>query len=147
MKRIFFLFLMLMVCVFALGQSSSTNNKQEDTGFMGWVHNAWKTVQEQGRPAAENLVKQFPKRFQNMKESVATLSKRAHTTIATMDLEQKRLLLLELWRLRKSLDLLTLLRPEVLQQVTGMDTSVLKSLEIEATHLTDFVTQKIHGQH
>jgi len=112
---------------------------------MGWVHNAWKTVQEEGRPAAERLVKQFPKRFQDMKTTVAGLNKRAHDSIDAMDLEQKKNLLIEIWRVRKSLDLMTLLKPEVLQSLTGMDTSGLKALESQATKLSDFVTQKIHS--
>lgn len=113
---------------------------------MGWVSGAWKTVQEQGKPAAERVVRQFPKRFQEVRGTVASMSKKVHDSIESMDLEQKRTLLTELWRVRKSLDLMTLLNPDVLQALTGLDTSGLKSLIAQATHLSETVTSRIHGK-
>jgi hypothetical protein len=145
MKRTFLLVVFALLASSALCQGTPNQSRAQDDGFMGWVHNAWKTVQEEGRPAAERLVKQFPKRFQDMKTTVAGLNKRAHDSIDAMDLEQKKNLLIEIWRVRKSLDLMTLLKPEVLQSLTGMDTSGLKALESQATKLSDFVTQKIHS--
>ncbi len=110
---------------------------------MSWVHGAWKTVQEEGHGAAERMVRQWPKRFSNIKQEVARVSKRAHDTVVAMDLEQKRDLLIELWRVRKSLDLLTLIHPDVLHAVTGLDTSGLAALEAQVTRLCGVVQAEV----
>ena len=110
---------------------------------MSWVHDAWKTVQDQGRPAAERLVRQFPKRFQAVKQQVADLSKTVHSKIAAMDLEQKRNLVVELWRVRKSLDLMTLLNPDLLHELTGLDTAGLASMETQVQRMTMLVQAQI----
>jgi len=144
-NRLAILLLLVVGFTTAFAQSGQKQPPAKDSGFMGWVHSAWKTVQEEGRPAAERLVQQWPKRFQDVKTSLAGLNKKAHDSIAAMNLEQKKNLLVELWRVRKSLDMMTLMKPEVLQSLTGIDTSGLKALEVQATKLTDFVSQKIHG--
>ncbi|MDR3690219.1 MAG: hypothetical protein P4L46_12620 [Fimbriimonas sp.] len=138
---------MLVLCgvLNACGQSAPKPAIKDDGSFMGWVHSAWEKVQREGRPAAEKVVRQWPKRFQDVKSTCTELNKRARTTIDRMDLEQKKNMLVEIWRVRKSLDLMTLLKPEVLQSLTGMDTSGLKTLEDQATSLCDFVTQKVHS--
>ena len=135
-------FLILFCAASGFAQSQGTKSTQ-DTTFMSWVHDAWKTVQEQGRPAAEKLVRQWPKRFQGLKQQVADLSKRAHDKVLEMDLEQKKNLITELWRMRKSLDLLTLLQPEVLHSLTGMDTTALANLEVQVKNITAIVQSQI----
>ena len=116
---------------------------EQESGFMSWVHDAWKTVQDQGKPAAERIVKQFPKRFKAIKQQVADLSKTVHDKVLAMDLEQKKNLVIELWRVRKSIDLLTLLQPEVLHSLTGLDTAGLATLENTVLRLTSVVQAEI----
>ena len=135
MKRFLTIFMLIICLASGFAQSKGTSPNQ-DSGFMSWVHDAWKTVQEQGRPAAEKMVRQWPKRFQGMKQQVGDLCKRAHDKVVEMDLEQKKNLLTELWRMRKSLDLLTLLQPEVLHSLTGLDTSGLANLESQVKTVT-----------
>ena len=110
---------------------------------MSWVHDAWKTVQDQGKPAAERFVRQWPKRFQDVKKQVGELSKRTHDRVTEMDLEQKKNLAIELWRMRKSLDLLTLLSPEVLHSLTGLDTTGLGALESQIKNMIAVVQSQI----
>ena len=132
---------------FLLGLSLSimaqTNPKPEERGLMGWVHSAWKTVQKEGKPAAEKLAKEFPQRFRNVKSTMDGLSKKVRDTIDAMNLEQKRATLEQIWRVRKSLDMMALLSPEMLQELTGLDTSTLRSMEDQAVKMTDMVTLKI----
>ncbi len=118
--------------------------KPQQNAFMSWVHDAWKTVQDQGRPAAARIVKQWPQRFRAVKQTVADLTKTVHDRIAAMDLEQKRQVALELWRVRKSLDLMTLLEPDVLHSLTGLDTTGLASLEKQVGSLSAVVQGQIH---
>jgi hypothetical protein len=138
MKSVVLICVLMLVCLCG-AQQKATAPKQQDNGFMSWIHDAWKTVQDQGKPAAEKLVRQFPKRFQDMKQQVATMSKRVHDKVVQFDVEQKRTMVIELWRMRKSLDLLTLLRPEVLQSLTGLDTSGLAALEDQVKGLMNLV--------
>jgi hypothetical protein len=146
MKRIVWLLLFAFCCSPGFAQTATNSNKgqnQQESGFMSWVHDAWKTVQDQGRPAAERLVRQFPKRFQAVKQQVADLSKTVHSKIAAMDLEQKRNLVVELWRVRKSLDLMTLLNPDLLHELTGLDTAGLASMETQVQRMTMLVQAQI----
>ena len=146
MKRALPIFVLLLCFGLVFGQSGKKLPERQESGFMGWVHDAWKTVQEEGRPAAERIVKEWPKRFQDIKATVGELNKKAHDKVDAMNLEQKKQMLLELWRVRKSLDLLTLLKPDVLHSVTGLDTSGLKALEDQAASLTSVVSAKIHNR-
>jgi len=146
MRRL--LLTLLLVVSVCLSSAQTTGGAAKDkpaqeSGFMSWIHDAWKTVQEQGGPAAEKVVRQWPKQFQAVKQQVADLSKKSHDKLVAMDLEQKRKLALELWRVRKSLDLMTLLRPDVLQSLTGLDTSALASLETQVQKLINSVQTAI----
>jgi hypothetical protein len=110
---------------------------------MSWVSGAWKTVQEKGRPAAEGFVRQWPKRFQAVKKEVADLNKTVHDKVASMDLEGKKNVALELWRVRKSLDLMALLDPNVLHSLTGLDTAAVSSMEKQVASMITVVQAQI----
>jgi hypothetical protein len=148
-KRIGLALFLALCCFTSFAQTSGApgtqKQAQQESGFMSWVHDAWKTVQEQGRPAAERLVRQWPKRFQSVKQQVADLSKTVRDKVVAMDLEQKRNLVVELWRVRKSLDLMTLLQPELLHSLTGLDTSALASLETQVQRMTSVVQAQINA--
>ena len=45
--------------------------------------------------------------------------------------------------MRKSLDLLTLLQPEVLHSLTGLDTTALANLEVQVKNITAIVQAQI----
>jgi len=139
MRKLVLVLLFALCCSFGFAQSAGDGTKTQkpaqQTSFMEWVNGAWKKVQEQGRPAAEKIVRQWPKRFQAVKQEVADLSKTVRDKVVAMDLEQKKNLVIELWRVRKSLDLLTLLQPDVLHSLTGLDTSGLASLETQVQRM------------
>jgi hypothetical protein len=144
MKRLAVILVLTMFWTLGFAQGQKT--AQQDSAFMGWVHDAWKTVQEKGKPAAEAFVRQWPKRFQSVKKEVADLTKTVRDKVAAMDLEQKKNIALELWRVRKSLDLMTLLDPDVLHSLTGLDVSTVSSLESQVQHLLAVVNAEIKIQ-
>lgn len=142
MKRAVFvlaLCIMCSACWAQAGPAMGAKSPQQENGFMSWVHGAWKTVQEQGRPAVERMAKEWPQRFRAIKQQVADLTKTIHERITAMDLAQKRDMALELWRVRRSLDMMTLLKPDVLHSLTGLDTAGLTSLETQVQKMSDFV--------
>jgi len=136
---------LLALCCLAIGFAQKPT--PQDNGFMGWVHDAWKMVQKKGRPAAEQFVRQWPKRFQAVKKEVADLSKTVHDKVAAMDLEQKKNIALELWRVRKSLDLMALLDPNVLHSLTGLDTTAVESMEKQVQTMIAVVQAQIKVQY
>lgn len=136
-------FLLIIGC-WAIGFAQKS--PQQDNGFMNWVQGAWKTVQEKGRPAAEQFVRQWPKRFQSVKKEVADLGKTVHDKVAAMDLEQKKNVALELWRVRKSLDMMALLDPSVLHSLTGLDVAAVESMEKQVQSMIGVVQAQIKLQ-
>lgn len=94
-----------------------------------WLSTQWTRVQKEGRPAAERAVRQFPTRFKDLKSQVARLSTVAGQFSDAHHLEERKAFLLELWRVRGSLNLLALCSPEVIHQVTGLDMKTLTALQ------------------
>jgi len=136
--------LLLLILCFALAGAQTA--KKQDEGFMGWVQGAWKTVQEKGKAGADQIAKQIPKKFQEVKSAVADVNKKVHDKIDSMNLQQKKDMLVELWRIRKSVDIMMLLKPEVLHTVTGLDTTGLKSLITTVTNLQSMVQKRIDAR-
>ena len=97
-----------------------------ETG-MSWLRSAWSSVEKQGRPAAEKAIKEMPKFFSGLPKRVTQMTDKAAKVYKDMKLEDKKAFVLELWRVRQSLNLMALLDPEVLQNLTGIDAKVLKT--------------------
>lgn len=97
-----------------------------ETG-MSWLRSAWTKVQKEGKAAAEQVVKETPEAFKALPKKVTAMTDRATKLYKSMDLEDKKAFVVELWRVRQSLNLMALLDPDVLQQLTGIDAKVLKT--------------------
>jgi hypothetical protein len=96
-----------------------------------FFQNAWKRVQSEGPAAAERLVRAAPERFKKVKGRVGELTKLTQQWTEERKLEEKKNLALELWRVRGSLDLMSLLNPDVLEQLTGIDGKTLRNLRAQ----------------
>lgn len=96
-----------------------------------FFQNAWKRVQSEGPAAAERLVRATPERFKKVKGRVMELSKATREWADERRLDEKKNLALELWRVRGSLDLMSLLNPDVLEQLTGIDGKTLRNLRAQ----------------
>jgi hypothetical protein len=94
-----------------------------------WLQSAWTTVQKQGKPAAEKVVREFPERFKGLPKRTAELQKRFSKSIGNLKLEEKRAMLQELWRIRQGLNLMALVDSGLLEQLTGIDTKMLKAAQ------------------
>lgn len=88
---------------------------------------AWKKTVEAGRPLAQRIAKEAPERFRLAQKRATELVARAQKYANSGDLEQKRALAAELWRVRGSLDLMALLDPQTLHMI-GIDVPDLTKL-------------------
>jgi hypothetical protein len=117
------LFFVLLLSGVALASAQSP--LEQGSAFF---QNAWKRVQAEGPAAAEKLVRATPERFKRVKGQVGGLTKDVQVWAKDRKLEEKKNLALELWRVRGSLDLMALLNPDILEQLTGIDGKTLRSL-------------------
>lgn len=121
LRHLFFV-LLLSGAAFAGAQQSPL---EQGSAFF---QNAWKRVQAEGPAAAEKLIRSTPERFRRVKGQVGDLTKDVQVWARDRKLEEKKNLALELWRVRGSLDLMALLNPDILEQLTGIDGKTLRSL-------------------
>ncbi|AIE86138.1 hypothetical protein [Fimbriimonas ginsengisoli] len=120
--------IVLISTLSAVGLAQQPGGSALDTAS-SWLRTQWQRVQNEGRPAAERVVRQFPERFKNMRSQIARISKLASDFSDDHHLTEKKELLVELWRVRGSVNLLALLSPDMLHQLTGMDTKTLTTLQ------------------
>ncbi|MEZ0326978.1 MAG: hypothetical protein ACAH95_13845 [Fimbriimonas sp.] len=109
---------------------------------VSWIQGAWTTVQKQGKPAAEKLVREFPERFKAVPKRIGELHKRYGKSIADLKLEEKKAMIQELWRVRQSINLMALLDSGMLEQLTGIDSKMLKAAQQQVASLTQSLAKK-----
>ena len=122
--RAFTFFLLL-----ALGGAAQAQLPSLD-GVMATARIAWKKSVEAGKPLAERIAREAPERFRLAKKQALTLVAQAERYAKSGDLEQKRALAVELWRVRGSLDLMSMLTPQTLKTF-GIDVPDLENLRTE----------------
>jgi len=90
----------------------------------------WKQAVEAGRPLAMRIAKETPERFQLAKKQAMSLVKQAQKAANSADLQHKKEIAAELWRVRGSLDLMSLLDPATLKMF-GIDVPDLNKLRAD----------------
>ena len=124
MSRAFAIVLLLSVAAASSAQLPTWD------GVVSTAQAAWKKTLEAGRPLAERIAREAPETFRVARRQAATLVARAQKYAASGDLEQKRALAVELWRVRGSLDLMSLLNPQTLHML-GIDVPDLTKLRTD----------------
>ena len=122
--RSFVLFSLLAVGGAAQAQSPSWD------GFVATARAAWQKTVDAGRPLAERIARETPGRFRLAKKQAMALVARAEAYAKSGDLEGKRALAAELWRVRGSLDLMAMLNPQTLK-LFGIDVPDLARLRAD----------------
>lgn len=133
-----FLFMVLVATAASASAQSSPSAGQQ---ALGWLQTQWTRVQKEGRPAAERVVRQFPGRFRDIKAQVVRMTEVAGQMAEPQRFAEKRELLMELWRVRGSLNLLALCSPDLIHQITGLDTSDVASLEAQLSRARDRISK------
>lgn len=96
-------------------------------GVVATAKAAWARTVEAGRPYAQRIAREAPERFLAAKRQATALLAQAQHYANSSDLKQKRALAAELWRVRGSLDLMSLLDPQTLH-LFGIDVPDLAKL-------------------
>ena len=91
---------------------------------------AWKRTVEAGRPLAERVAREAPQRFRLAQRQAMGLVAQAQRYATSGDVEKKKELAVELWRVRGSLDLMALLDPQTLKTL-GIDVPDLTRIRVE----------------
>lgn len=111
----------------AIGLTGSQQSQGPvDTG-MHWLRSAWAKVKAEGQPAAEAVVREGSAKFRAIPAQFDAMATKAAKTYKDMRLEDKKAFILELWRVRQSLNVMVLLDPDVLHEITGIDAKVLRN--------------------
>lgn len=96
-------------------------------GMVASAKQTWKQAVEAGRPLAQRIAKEAPERFQLAKKQAMSLVKQAQKYANSTDVQHKKAIAAELWRVRGSLDLMALLDPATLKMF-GIDVPDLTKL-------------------
>jgi hypothetical protein len=111
----------------AEGERSLTD-RAIDMGIMA-AKALFDRVQTEGKPLAEKLVKAAPGYYKQTSEKIAELAKEADKIDLGKEGNEKKKLMLELWKLRTSVNVLSLLDAGVLKNVIGMDPSGITKMQ------------------
>lgn len=133
--------LCLIICllpIVAWAQSGSKATPKKDEGNVvdkgiDWAVGMWNRAQKEGKPFAERTIKQAPDYYKGIQKSLTDFAKRVEKGDIARTFDEKKKLVTELWRMRSAINLMSLLDPGVLKQVTGIDTKkfadMLKQLQ------------------
>lgn len=105
------------------------------TETLTFLRQSWSLVSKDG-PKALNAAKlHWPDQVRRVKDEVSTLQSKCDKGVSQLGLTEKVALVGELWRVRSSINLLALLDPQMLHNVTGLDPKALDNLRKQAETL------------
>lgn len=121
----------------------STGKAQQNQAEQAWgfVRSSWASVQKEGRAASDRIVKAFPDRFKGVPEDARKFIGRWEKQVSSLNLEDRKRLALELWRIRGSLNLLSLASPTTLRMI-GIDVGPLEKLSTEFMKMSEGLIRK-----
>lgn len=131
--RLLALILGLLIAASASAQGPgwpTIDQKTMDQGA-GMLRQAWKQVQEKGPAAAEQVIRQAPQQFKEIRVQTDRAVAQVNRWAKEKRLDERKNLALELWRIRGSLDLMALLESDILHEITGIDHKTLKNLRVQ----------------
>ena len=94
-----------------------------------WAVGMWNRAQKEGKPFAEKAIKKAPEYYKGVQKSLTDFAKRVEKGDIAKTMEEKKKLITELWRMRSAINLMSLLEPETLKQLTGIDTKKFTEMQ------------------
>ena len=122
--------LCILICllpILAFAQKKDEGNIV-DKGI-DWAVGMWKRAEKEGRPFAEKTIKQAPNYYKGVQKSLTDFAKRVEKGDIAKTMDEKKKLITELWRMRSAINLMSLLDPQVLKQLTGVDTKKFTEMQ------------------
>jgi hypothetical protein len=96
-----------------------------------FLRDSWKAVRTEGVRALPVEAHQWPTELRSIRTTVRQLLRRAQDSPGVGDMLGAMALTWELWQARAGLDLLALLRPETIRQITGISSRDIARLKQE----------------
>lgn len=120
---------MRALALFSCLAVASASNAQMPTwdSVVATAKVAWKKTVDAGRPLAMRIAREAPERFRAARKRAEELIAQGDRYFKSGDLQHKQALAAELWRVRGSLDLMSLLDPQTLRMF-GIDVPDLARL-------------------
>ncbi len=122
------------------GAASAQSQNMAEQAW-GFVKSSWATAQKEGKVAADRFIRQFPEKFKDVPKDAKNFMVRWEKQIAALDLEDRKRLALELWRIRGSLNLLALASPSTLRMI-GIDSGPMQDLATGFTKMSEGLIKK-----
>jgi hypothetical protein len=119
--------ILCLIPFLAFGQKKDEGNIV-DKGI-DWAVGMWNRAQKEGKPFAEKTIKQAPSYYKGIQTSLTDFARRVEKGDIAKTIEDKKKLVSELWRMRSAINLMSLLDPGVLKQLTGIDTSKFSEMQ------------------
>lgn len=119
--------ILCLIPFLAFGQKKDEGNIV-DKGI-DWAVGMWNRAQKEGKPFAEKTIKQAPSYYTGIQTSLTDFARRVEKGDIAKTIEDKKKLVSELWRMRSAINLMSLLDPGVLKQLTGIDTSKFSEMQ------------------
>lgn len=119
--------ILLLLPVLSFAQKKDEGNIV-DKGI-DWAVGMWNRAQKEGKPFAEKAIKKAPDYYKGIQKSLTEFAKRVEKIEIAKTLDDKKRLLTELWRMRSAISLMSLLEPETLKQLTGIDTKKFSEMQ------------------
>lgn len=91
---------------------------------------AWSEIEKRGKPYAQELVSATPKYYASAQKSLEKFAKKVQKGELGESMLEKKRILLELWNLRSSINVLSLLNPQTLKQLTGYEVPELEKMQV-----------------
>ncbi|MDH4389380.1 MAG: hypothetical protein QE269_11715 [Fimbriimonas sp.] len=111
----------ILICLLPILAQKKDEGNVIDKGI-DWAIGLWKRAEKEGRPFAEKTIKQAPAYYKGIQKSLTDFAKRVERGDVAKSIEEKKKLVTELWHMRSAINLMSLLEPAVLKQLTGFDT-------------------------
>lgn len=122
--------LCILICllpILAFAQKKDEGNIV-DKGI-DWAVGMWKRAEKEGRPFAEKTIKQAPNYYKGVQKSLTDFANRVEKGDIAITIDEKKKLITELWRMRSAINLMSLLDPQVLKHLTGVDTKKFTEMQ------------------
>lgn len=113
----------------ALAQSSQSMAEKSLDFAISAAKQVVTEVQKHGRPFAEGVVKSAPASYKATRKSLTDLAKKVEKGDLGKTVIQQKELLLELWRMRGAINVMSFLDPRVLKTYTGLEVPELSKMK------------------
>lgn len=99
------------------------------------------------RQKADKLARLYSEKLRSIRHQIEWAQSLAASKVQDLGWQEKLNLAMELWRIRSSLDLLSLVTPDTFKEITGFDMPDFKALRDTYSHTESQLLKQLPGLH